>query len=144
MGIRSFLFGDKTEIRKEILDPELGRLVWVEDDESWKGTFSGINFLLSFETGKDAPSKEVRDYALSVLKSPSILMDALDAEKKKYISKYPRYEKEVGALRYDMVSFYRTKSRADRIIASLGPGEDYRGWRIEFAGHVCEGLGFDS
>lgn len=144
MGIRSFLFGDKTKIRDEILDPELGRLVWVEDDESWKGTYSGMEFLLAFENGKDSPSQEVCDYALSVLAAPSILMDALEAEKRKYISKYPSSEKEVVALQYEVINFYRYKSRANRIIASLGLGENYRAWRIEFAENVCEGLGFDS
>ena len=144
MGIRSFLFGDKTKIRNEILDPELGRLIWVKDDESWKGTYSGMEFLLAFENGKDSPSQEVRNYALSVLSSTSILEDALEAEKRKYIAKYPNSEKEVAALRYEVVNFYRYKSRANRIIASLGPGENFRAWRIEFAENVCEGLGFDS
>lgn len=144
MSVLSFLFGDKTNIRKEVLGLELGRLIWVEDDESWKGMYSGMEFLLASENGKNSPSQEIRNYALSVLASHSILEDALEAEKRKYIAKYPRFEKEVVDLRYEVVNFYRYKSRANIIIASLGPGENFRAWRIEFAGDVCEGIGFYS
>ena len=56
----------------------------------------------------------------------------------------PNRENEVVALKYEAINFYRYKSKFNRIIASLGPGEDYRAWRIEFGGTTCEGLGFDS
>ncbi len=144
MGIFSFLFGDKTEINKEIEDPEFGTLIWNDDDESWKGKYAGIDILLSFETGLPSPSNELKKYALSVLNNPNVLEKALKVEKEKFIAAYPEYAMEVNGLRYAIINFYRYKSRVNRMIASLEPGDDYRAWRIEFEEYKCEGLGFDS
>jgi hypothetical protein len=144
LGIINFLFGDKTEIIKEIDDPELGTLIWSSDDESWKGRYSGIDILISYEKGLASPSQEIREYALAVLKDQTFLENALINGKENFVKEWPGYDQEVNALKYSIINFYRYKSRINRIIASLEPGEDYRAWRISFREYNCEGLGFDS
>jgi hypothetical protein len=144
MGILKFLFGNKTKVEKEVIDPVLGKLVWIEDEKSWKGIFSGVEILLSLENGMSTPSQELKDYAISILKDPNLLEASLSAEKEKYIAKYPKSEREVKALKYSAINFYRYKSKFNRIIAFLEPSENYRAWRIEFGGTKCEGLDFDS
>lgn len=144
MRILKFLFGDKTPVEQEVNIPELGALIWDEDEESWKGNCNGVEILLSIEKSMVSPSPELIKYAVSILKNEGMLISALEEEKQKYLNKYPKASNEVSALKYSSIMFYRYKSKFNRIIASLEPGEDFRAWRIEFSGTNCEGLGFDS
>ncbi len=144
MGILNLLFGNKVEIEDTIDDPILGKLSWDEDEESWRGNYLGYEILLALESGMSAPSDELRLYAIDILNSDGFLARELDSVKQSYIADILESEDEVTRLDYVDINFYRYKSKYNRIIASLGPGENYRAWRIEFGEKSCEGLGFDS
>lgn len=144
MGILDILFGNKVEIIEKIDDLKLGSLLWNEDEESWQGNFKGYLFLISLEKEKSEPTSEILNYAYHILANTEILKTGLESEKLKYLARYPKDFMEVETLKYESVSFYRYKSKENRIIASLTSSSEYRAWRIEFSNETCEGLGFDT
>ena len=144
MSLLEFLFGKKVEITERIEDPKLGLLVWNEDEDSWIGHLEDYLILISVEKNHNVPSAELLNYVYQILENTEILKFALESEKLKYLSRYPKDSIEVDTLKYESLCFYRYKSKENRIIASLKSSSKYRAWRIEFSGETCEGLGFDT
>lgn len=137
------LFKRKAPPLPSIQHPTLGSLVWSPDDDGWKGTHKTHSFLLGHE-GAPTPSEALCAYALSILEPPEWLDGQLT-----HIKAHPSppyllpYLNEIQKLTYGEVGIYLHKG-GPRVFASLEGGLDYRAWRIEFAGHTLEGLGFDS
>lgn len=48
------------------------------------------------------------------------------------------------ALGYERLHFSQNPGKPSYLFAELGPGLDYRCWRLEFADDRCEGIGFDT
>ncbi len=137
------VFAAGPEPLRHLDDPVLGPLVWAEDAEAWTGHSPGFRFELAYDRLKE-PSPAVVAYAREVLGAPSWLFEQLRLAKQAAQAGHPAfYAAEIEALAYDVISFSANADRR-RIFATLGPGRDYRLWRIEFADRTCQGIGFDS
>ncbi len=121
----------------------LGRVVWSEDDEAWRGYFNGFSYLLSYQ-GQATPAEDLSAYAFRMLEDKEAFLSAIHAAKLAGAAEYPLfYSDEISGLTLGLVYFFRNKQHY-RILADLDGGLDYRAWRIEFLGDHCEGIGFDS
>ena len=124
-------------------DPILGLIHWSEDDESWMGKYNGFEFALGYE-GEPAPTPAVLDYAKDVLRKPDWLASTLAAEKKRWESRVPKtLRAELEGLRFGVIYFSMFPT-PHYIFATLVGGQDPRCWRIEYHGHACDGMGFDT
>ncbi len=121
----------------------LGRMFWSEDDESWFGTYLGVRFSLAYDD-TEVPSMELISYALEVLGDQVKIESDVRVAKQAATTEFgPDYSAEISSLTLGCVHFSGRKGQFSRI-ADLVGGEDYRCWRIEWNGSVCEGIGFDS
>lgn len=125
-----------------ILHPTLGSLRWSQEEKEWAGEADGLAFCLSHEGGSE-PTAELLAYAESLLFPPTLLLDGLHSERKKWLARYPNKASEIDLLKYEHITFYRQKGK-NRVFAMLGPETDGRAWRVEFQEHRCTGLGFDT
>jgi hypothetical protein len=123
-------------------DARLGELTWVPEYDGWCGKYNGFTFVLAHKASEYAPD-ELKDYAVEMLNDPASLQAALLES----ISAAPSYLKpfgeEMAELEYRELHFSLNR-RGPYLFAELGPGRDYRCWRLEFTDHKCEGIGFDS
>ena len=143
MGLLDWLTGGGVRPKPEVQDEVLGTLIWSDDEDGWMGTASGLNFSLGYGKG-EAPAESLVAYARELLVTPEWLIQELEAAKVRQRDEFRgHYEAELQELRYELVAIYQHKGN-NRVIASLGPGRDYRAWRIEFSGRKCKGIGFDS
>jgi hypothetical protein len=124
-------------------DAVLGPMQWSEDNESWIGKCNGFEFALGYE-GEPAPTPAVLDYAKDVLSRPDWLASTLAAEKKRWESRVPkRLLAELEGLRFGVIYFSMFPT-SYYIFATLEGGQDPRCWRVEYHGHECDGMGFDT
>jgi hypothetical protein len=142
MGFLGKLFKKRPEPPPPFTDAVLGLMEWSEDDESWMGKYNGFDFALGYE-GEPALTQAVLDYAKVFLSQPDWLASALAAEKKRWESRVPkRLWPELEALRFGIIYF--SMFHGPYTFATLEGGQDPRCWRIEYHGHECDGMGFDT
>lgn len=129
---------------QEIIDdPVLGRLQWSKDDEGWTGEYRGFKISFS-QKNESVPTEALIKYARQVLDTEGFLTESLEKAKQEWIMKLPKHAKEISALYFDEVHFYRSKGQKNCILAHLGPEDDYKSWRIEYMEMNCLGLGCDT
>jgi hypothetical protein len=120
---------------------------WSGDDNSWLGSYNGFKFAISrSRKHEQTPIPELLQYANNILKDRNWLERTLVNAKKaaKAEKQYGKhYSQEIDELVFGLINFYMFKDKL-QIIADLAPGKELRAWRIEYYGHHCEGIGFDS
>jgi hypothetical protein len=125
-----------------ITDADLGVLNWSAEDGGWTGTMGGLRFTLGDED--DAiPSEDLREWASQVLSDTAFLQESLASAVSEAPDHLQQFSEEMDALRYEHL-YFSENSNGRYIFATLGPGRDYRCWRLEFDGQRCLGIGFDS
>jgi len=123
-------------------DPRLGQLSWVAEEDGWCGSFNGFRFILGHEGGSHAP-EGLKAYALDTLQDRDALLAALSEAIATAPDHLKPFREEMLQLRYEDLHF-SIGPHGRGIFATLGPGRDYRCWRLEFNDRKCEGIGFDS
>lgn len=123
-------------------DPRLGPLIWVAEEDGWCGSFNGFHFILEHESGSHAP-EALKTYAVATLQDRDSLLAALAEAIATAPAPLEPFHEEMRELRYEALHF-SLGPRGRGIFATLGPGRDYRCWRIEFNERKCKGIGFDS
>ncbi len=123
-------------------DPHLGLLTWVEGQDGWCGMFNGFQFVLCHE-GSSAPPEGLRASAVEVLSDRDHLQASLARAIEQAPTHLKRFIDEMRELSYEELSF-SADTTARSIFATLGPGRDYRCWRLEFEDMKCLGIGFDT
>jgi hypothetical protein len=121
----------------------LGETHWSGDDESWVGSFSGIEFLIGYDPSSSEPVDAVLRYATSILCDSAWLRKTVEDEKRKYVERNPDFEGELKELAIDNVHFYIRKG-VRHMLCQLGCGDPDRFWSLDFRGRRCTGMGFDA
>jgi hypothetical protein len=123
-------------------DLVLGTLTWSHELDGWSGACGGLAFTLA--CGRESPPPEsVRAYARRILGKRAWLDEELAKARATAPRYLDRFRSEMEALEYGRLHFSTDHGR-EYIFAELGPGLNYRAWRLEFTGDVCAGIGFDS
>lgn len=123
-------------------DPILGTVTWIEDTDGWCGTFNGFRFVLTHERTSPPPAP-LRAYAVEFLSDREWVEGAI-AEAIATSPPYLRhFADEMRELEYEELRF-SIGARGRGVFAVLGPGRDFRCWRLEFDDLKCLGIGFDT
>lgn len=136
------MFKSREEPVASLEHPILGGLLWDPVEKEWRGSYNGFVFSIP-RYRQTTPDIELLDYAVDLLGRKPHLLDDLECEKQRWIGRYPDTADEVLLLQFEEFALYK---RGDACLAfvMLAPESSRNSWRIEFAGHECMGLGFDS
>lgn len=139
MGILTSLFKKDEKPLAELIDSDLGKLVWSEADEAWVGYYNSFKFSIAFDY-ENTPSQELLSYAKQILRRPRWLKEAiLNAMKDAMEKNAGRYDDEFRKLKLNMIHFYMYMDEV-RIFVDFTGCKEYRLWGINFKDLVCEGM----
>lgn len=128
----------------EYSDPQLGKLTWSDDDEAWQGTYGEWTILLGYERSFEVPTKEVIEYACSVLFDTEWVEKTLSLAKRSYVEDHPSHRSEVESLTIKSLHFNHT-GKTNCMMWSLGETVPERFWYAEFSEREMLGtLGYDT
>ena len=139
------LFRKKLPPSEQTLDAgTLGVLNWSAAEEAWSGNFRSIEFCIFPGNSSEFPSQSLLAYAESILIDQTWLLSAITAEKEKYLLKHPEYRGELQNLPISALAFSSHPKKGLYLNCQLGFGAPDRFWSLDFHGHQCSGIGFDS
>ena len=141
MGFWNSLFKRQVvEVVPVFADDVLGQLDWSDDDEAWVGRHAGLRFSLSFESG-NAPTREIVEYARSLLRDSEWLAETLELCKRKALSESPpKLAAEILALEFRTLHFQNSR----QLLIQFFEGDEEPFWSADFKGRELTGIGCDS
>ena len=125
-----------------IRDAVVGELIWSAEHDGWSGVHDGLAFTIGFQ-GDATPAEDLVAYARQMITGREWLEAELARAKQAVPPHLAKFGDELQDLRFERFHFSITRG-ARYTFAELGPGRDYRAWRIEFTDDKCQGIGFDS
>ena len=125
-----------------IQDAVVGELLWSADDDGWSGVHDGLAFTIGC-LGGSRPAEDLIAYARHMITRRDWLEAELARAKHAVPPHLAKFGDELQALRFERIHFTITRGKR-YTFGELGPGRDYRAWRIEFTDDKCQGIGFDS
>jgi hypothetical protein len=135
-------FGPGEPPEPQITDPLLGTMRWVENEEAWLGDYNDGSYSLAYDR-KSRPAPELIRYAQDILTDSTSIAASLEEARAKANRDYQPYADEIASLTLGRLHFFLRRNEPC-ILADLEGGRGDRCWRIEYSGHRCDGIGFDS